>query len=63
VTPPLGFPPDTILTRDQLALALSVSVDTIERSGIPASYALGTRCPRYIWGDVIRWFREGGNVR
>jgi hypothetical protein len=53
VTPaelPLGFPPDTVMTRKQLALALSTSEDSIERAGIPASYALGSRCPRYIWG-------------
>jgi hypothetical protein len=62
VSPSLGFPPDTILTRDQLAVALSVSVDTIERAGIPASYALGSRCPRYIWKDVVAWFQQGGNV-
>jgi hypothetical protein len=62
VNPPTGFPPDTILTRDQLALALSTSVDTIERSGIPASYALGSRCPRYVWKDVVAWFQDGGNT-
>jgi hypothetical protein len=59
---PMGFPPDTILTREQLALALSTSVDTIERSGIPASYALGSRCPRYLWKDVVAWFQQGGRA-
>jgi hypothetical protein len=59
----VGYPPDTILTREQLAVALSTSDDSIERAGIPASYALGSRSPRYIWGDVVAWFRQGGNVR
>jgi hypothetical protein len=56
----MGFPPDTLMTRKQLALALSTSEDSIERAGIPAAYALGSRCPRYIWKDVIEWFRTGG---
>ena len=61
-SPPLGFPPDTVMTRQQLALALSTSEDSIERAGVPASYALGSRNPRYIWADVIQWFRNGGRV-
>jgi hypothetical protein len=59
---PKGYPPDTILTKAQLAAALSTSEDSIERAGIPASYALGTRCPRFIWADVIQWFRNGGRA-
>ena len=59
---PIGFPPDTVLTKAQLAVALNVSEDTIERAGIPASYALGSRCPRYVWADVIQWFRSGGRA-
>jgi hypothetical protein len=39
--PPVGYPPDTVMTQKQLALALSCSVDTITRSGIRATYALG----------------------
>jgi hypothetical protein len=54
-----GYPPETVLTRIQLATALGVSEDTIERSGIPCSRALGERCPRYIWGDVVEWIRKG----
>jgi hypothetical protein len=56
---PVGFPPETILTREQLAGALGVSPDTVERHGaIPVSYALGPRSPRYIWGDVVAWMRQ-----
>lgn len=54
---PIGFPPETVMTKEQLASALNVHVDTLDRSGIPASYALGSRTPRYIWGDVIQWMR------
>lgn len=60
---PVGFPPDTIMTRDQLAAALGVNPDTIERhGGIPVSYAIGPRSPRYVWGDVVAWIREGGKA-
>ena len=62
VSPPMGFPPDTVMTRHQLALALSTSEDSIERAAIPATYALGSRCPRYIWKDVIAWFQLGGHA-
>jgi hypothetical protein len=58
----MGLPPDTVLTKAQLAVALTTSEDSIERAGIPASYALGSRCPRYIWKDVIAWFQRGGYV-
>jgi hypothetical protein len=59
---PKGYPPDTVLTKAQLAAALSTSEDSVERAGIPASYALGSRCPRFIWADVIQWFRNGGRT-
>lgn len=60
VAQPIGFLPDTVLTREQLAAALGVSPDTVERNGaIPVSYALGPRSPRYIWGDVVAWIRQG----
>jgi hypothetical protein len=56
---PQGFPPETVFTKAQLAGVLDTSEDSIERSSIPVSYALGPRNPRYIWGDVIEWFRKG----
>jgi hypothetical protein len=56
---PHGFLPDTVLTKRQLAGALDTSEDSIERSRIPVSYALGPRNPRYIWGDVVEWIRKG----
>jgi hypothetical protein len=60
---PIGFPPDTVLTRDQLAAALGVNPDTVERNEfIPVSYALGPRLPRYVWGDVVAWLRSKGKA-
>ncbi len=50
--------PDTVLTQQQVAAALNVSVQTVIRSGIPASYRLGKQSPRYIWGEVIAWLKE-----
>ena len=57
--PPVGYPPDTVMTQKQLALALSCSVDTITRSGIQATYSLGSQLPRYLWKHVIAFFEKG----
>jgi hypothetical protein len=56
---PKGYPPDTVMTRAWLAMALGTSEDQIERSGLLdiASYRLGTRCPRWVWKDVIAWLQ------
>jgi hypothetical protein len=61
---PKGYHPDTVLKREQLAKALDVSEDTIERCGLLdiASYALGSRCPRWIWKDVIEWLHAEGRA-
>ena len=56
---PLGFPPETVLTKAQLAAALNCSPDTIEKSGIPVSYALGPQMPRYVWRQVIAYIEKG----
>lgn len=56
---PQGYLPETVLTKEQLAAALNVSLDTLDRSGIPASYALGNRTPRYVWRRVIAWLEKG----
>jgi hypothetical protein len=60
-TTPFGFPPETVLTKTQLAVALGTSEDQIERCGLAAvaSYRLGARCPRWIWKDVIDWLHGG----
>lgn len=61
-TDPLGYSPDTVLTREQVALALGVSVDTVERSKLPVSYVLGERTPRYVWRQVIAYISKGAEV-
>lgn len=55
----MGYLPETVLTREQVAEACGVSVDTIERSRLPVSYALGNRTPRYIWRQVIAYIEQG----
>lgn len=57
--PPIGYPPDTVMTQKQLALALSCSVDTITRAGIRATYVLGSQSPRFIWKHVIAFLELG----
>ena len=56
---PLGYLPDTVFTQEELAGVLGVSVDTLTRSAVPVSYALGERKPRYIWKHVIAWLEKG----
>lgn len=56
---PQGYPPDTVMTQAQLAVALSTSIDTITRSSLEASYQLGPQQPRYIWKRVIAWLEKG----
>jgi hypothetical protein len=45
VAPAAGFPPDTILTKAQLAVALSTSEDSIERAGSRRATPLGAAVP------------------
>ena len=46
------FLPDTVFSRNQLADALECTPATLEKSGIPVSYTLGQRSPRYVWSKV-----------
>jgi hypothetical protein len=48
---------DTLLTIDQLAERLNVSVRTVERQPFPCIY-LGARTKRYIWDDVLEYMRD-----
>lgn len=47
---------DAVLTTEQLADALSVSVRTVERSDLP-SFQIG-RCRRYHYGTVVEVLRR-----
>lgn len=55
--PPAERPRDAVLTAQQLAAALQVSVRTIERMDLPAVY-FGRRTRRYIWGQVLDVLKE-----
>ncbi len=59
MTDPVGYPPDTVLNKDQCAAALGISLDTLERSRVPVSYALGERTPRYLWRQVCEYIGRG----
>lgn len=43
---------DAVLTIDELAAALKVSVSTIERADLPTVY-FGARTKRFIYGQVL----------
>ncbi len=43
---------DSVLTIQELAAALKVSVRTIERSDLPTVY-LGSRTRRFVWGQIL----------
>jgi hypothetical protein len=46
------YPRDAVLSIEQLAAGLNVSVRTIERMDLPTVY-LGKRTKRFIWGQVL----------
>jgi hypothetical protein len=49
----LFAPPRTaVLTQEQLALALQISVRQVQRMNLPAA-DLGKQTVRYVWGDVL----------
>jgi hypothetical protein len=48
---PIVYDRDAVLTIDQVALGLQVSVRTVERAHFP-SHHIG-RVPRFIWGEVL----------
>lgn len=47
-----SYPPETVLTAQQVWTALQVSRATFERLDLPTIY-LGTRTRRYVWGQVL----------
>lgn len=49
---PICYPRDSILTTQQVARALAVSVRTVERLDLPTVY-LGGRLKRFLWGRVL----------
>lgn len=51
------FPESAVLNAQQLADAIGVSVDTIEKMDLPCFYA-GTRTKRYVWRQVLAILEE-----
>lgn len=48
----VSYPPDAVMTIQELAKALGVSKSTIEREDLPAIW-IGKRLKRYCWGQVL----------
>lgn len=49
---PITYPRDAIVTVEQVAAALQVSVKTVDRMDLPTVY-IGRRMRRYLWGKVL----------
>ena len=48
---PITFPRDAVVTIEEVATALRVSVSTVRRMDLPTVYV--GRQPRYVWGKVL----------
>lgn len=59
-TPVMPWAPDDVLTIDQLAKRLQVSVRTVERMDLPTVYCGRgkLRARRYVWGQIVRTLEE-----
>jgi hypothetical protein len=49
---PITYSRDAVVTIEQVAAALQVSIRTVERMDLKTLY-IGTRTRRYIWGMVL----------
>lgn len=52
--------PDDVLTPEQLAERLQLSVRTVERMDLPTVYCGRgrVRVRRYVWGQIVRTLEE-----
>ncbi|MGQ0643627.1 MAG: hypothetical protein ACT4P6_23005, partial [Gemmatimonadaceae bacterium] len=48
----VGYDRDMVMTPEECALALQISVKTLARSDLPCCY-LTNRVRRYVWGVVV----------
>jgi hypothetical protein len=48
---PIVYPRDAVLTIQQVAAGLQLSVRSVERAHFPVHY-IG-RMPRFIWGEIL----------
>lgn len=51
------YPRDAVLTVQEVAAALRVSVRMVERMDLPTLYP-GARTRRYLWGQVLDVLKE-----
>lgn len=55
---PVVYSPDAVLTIEQLAQALQVSVRTIERMDLPTIYCAKGKLRRYVYGQILETLKE-----
>lgn len=53
----VAYPETAVLDKAQLAAALGISERQVERQDFPCVY-LGTKCPRWVWGQVLEILKE-----
>jgi hypothetical protein len=53
----ISYPRDAVVTIDQLAAALQVSVRVAEKMDLPTVY-IGPRLKRFVWGQVLDTLTE-----
>jgi hypothetical protein len=56
---PVAYPPETILTTDDLARWLQVSPRLVEAMHLPKLQLPGSRMVRYSAGQVLRYLESG----
>ena len=49
---PITYPRDAVVTIHQVAVAIGVSVRTVERMDLPTIYC-GRKTRRYVWGQIL----------
>ena len=57
MTTPITYPREALLTIEEMAAVLRVSVRTVERMDLPTVYC-GPKNRRYLYGQVIDILRE-----
>lgn len=62
---PVHYPPETVLTAEQAAGMLQVSMATFDRMDVPCAYLIGRTegrkrrsMRRYIAGDMLEFVRQ-----
>jgi hypothetical protein len=54
---PITYPRDAVVTIEEVAAALRVSIRTVERMDLPTVYC-GRRTRRYLWGKILDTLAE-----